>query len=132
MRQGVLDCKSSVGMWHVFKHMILLGNDFMGACFQVPCAKPGQWLMETFCFLLLLFYIFFLYFFLHLVGRDAAYFLFIFLYCVSSVGWWISHMGFTINFMSFGCKHFFCDFMFTSLHKANGKSLVIFKTVMPK
>ena len=66
-----------------------------------------------------------------LVGSDAPYFC-LFLYSVSSVGWWISHMGFIINFMSFGCKHFFRDFMFTSLHEANGKSLVIFQTVMPK
>ena len=41
-------------------------------------------------------------------------------------------MGFTINFVSFGCNHLFCDLMVTSLHEATGKSLVIFQTILCK
>ena len=26
--------------------MICLGNGIIGACFQTPCAAPGQWPME--------------------------------------------------------------------------------------
>ena len=35
-------CQKWVGMMHVFRCSILLGNEIMGACFQAPCAAPGQ------------------------------------------------------------------------------------------
>ena len=42
IRRGVSGVKSGVGMLHVFRCMILLGNEIIGACFQAPHAAPGQ------------------------------------------------------------------------------------------
>ena len=41
-RRGVSGAKSGVGMLHVFRCMILLGNEIMGASSQDPRATPGQ------------------------------------------------------------------------------------------
>ena len=42
---GALDCQKQGG--HACIRALHLGNGIMGACFQAPCATPGQRQMET-------------------------------------------------------------------------------------